>query len=135
MRYKSEITQLTKKHWLDAGYDIYSNETVIIKPKGSAIIGTNLYVEIPDGYAGLLWSRSGLSCNYEIETGAGCIDSSYRGEVKVHLYNHSDLPYTVNKGDKITQMLIVPVKLGTWQKVDELSETERGEKGFGSTGV
>ena len=135
MRYKSEITQLTKTHWLDAGYDIYSNETVIIKPKGSAIIGTNLYVEIPDGYAGLLWSRSGLSCNYEIETGAGCIDSSYRGEVKVHLYNHSDLPYTVNKGDKITQMLIVPVKLGTWQKVDELSETERGEKGFGSTGL
>ena len=104
MRYKSEITQLTKTHWLDAGYDIYSNETVIIKPKGSAIIGTNLYVEIPDGYAGLLWSRSGLSCNYEIETGAGCIDSSYRGEVKVHLYNHSDLPYTVNKGDKITQL-------------------------------
>ena len=83
----------------------------------------------------MLWSRSGLSCNYEIETGAGCIDSSYRGEVKVHLYNHSDLPYTVNKGDKITQMLIVPVKLGTWQKVNELSETERGEKGFGSTGV
>jgi dUTP pyrophosphatase len=131
---KSDLNQLVKKNFYDAGLDILSSENIIIAPNSSSLISTQLFVEIPDGHVGLLWSRSGLSVKYKIEVGAGCIDSSYRGEVKVHLYNFSDKPFTVLIGDRVAQMLTIPICLQSYAGVDSLSSTDRGDKGFGSTG-
>ncbi len=134
MNYKSEIKQLTKKRQADAGLDIASNETITINPHSRATIKTGLYLEIPFGFVGLLWSRSGLSAKHGIEVGAGCIDSEYRGEVKVVLYNHSDTLYTVKEGDRIAQLLTMPVNLSEYEKVDKLTETSRSSTGFGDSG-
>lgn len=120
---------------LDAGTDVCSNEEVVIKASDSAIISTNLFMEIPKGQVGLLWSRSGLSCKFNLEVGAGCIDSGYQGEIKVHLYNHGIEDYKVNIGDKIAQMLVLEVNLTEWEAIEEFEGiTERGNGGFGSTG-
>lgn len=133
-KYKDTGVEFSKDMYENAGLDIRSSEEVMIRPHTSEIIHTNLYVAIPKGCVGLLWSRSGLSCKNEIETGAGCIDSNYRGEIKVHLYNHSNKEYLIEKGDKITQMLTIPVVLEPYTKVNELDDSDRGDKGFGSSG-
>lgn len=125
---------LNRAHKLDAGQDIVSSETTIVPARGSKLIGTGLSIAIPKGFVGLLWSRSGLSVKYKLEVGAGCIDAGYTGEVKVHLYNHSDLAYTVNTGDKIAQLLTIPINMRDYIVVDELEESGRGDNGFGSTG-
>ena len=123
-----------KKHYNDAGFDVRANINIIIPMGSYAIVKTDLHVAIPEGYVGILKSRSGLACKHGIETGAGVIDASYRGYISVKLYNHSYKDYTVNIGDKISQMLIIPVMLSEWEEVDSLDETERNENGFGSTG-
>jgi dUTP pyrophosphatase len=127
---------ISKVNLTDAGTDIHSAVETIIPPRSSLLLATNLVIAIPPNHVGLIWPRSGLSVKHRLEIGAGCIDSGYRGEVKVHLYNHSDSAYTVNFGDKIAQMLILPVNIGNWELVDEFTEedTFRGEAGFGSTG-
>lgn len=132
--------QLSKKHHFDAGLDISANEFTVIPPKSSALIATGLYIGVPEGHVGLLWSRSGLSVNHSIEVGAGCIDSGYHGEVKVHLYNHGDSEFYVNAGDRIAQLLTLPVNLNRYTRVVEFSDEKnqgekRGVRGFGSTGV
>lgn len=127
--------QLYKKHKFDAGLDIRSNEKIIVRANSKQIIKTNLFCAIPDYHVGLIWSRSGLSAKHGIEVGAGCIDSSYRGEIKVLLYNHSDVDFTINDGDRIAQMLTIPININSYKKVDSLDDTERGEGGFNSTGV
>ena len=127
--------QLTKANYQDAGLDIKSIEDVVIAPRSSKLISTGLYIAIPNNHVGLIWSRSGLSVKYNIEVGAGCIDASYRGEVKVHLYNHSDVPFMVTAGDRIAQLLTIPVNLKPYCDVVELDSTNRGTGGFGSTGV
>jgi len=123
-----------KKHDSDAGFDIKSNENVVIPANSYAIVSTCLKVAIPEGYVGILKSRSGMACKHGVETGAGVIDCSYRGYINVKLYNTSNKDYTVKIGDKITQMLIQKVNLLDWIEVDNLDETERGSNGFGSTG-
>lgn len=133
--YTTEEYKLTKKNDYDAGLDICASEDVIIEPGTRDVVSTGIRVAIPSGYVGLLWSRSGLSANHGIEVGAGCIDSTYRGEVRVVLYNHSGVTFFVNKGDRIAQLLTVPVMLSPYVKVESLDETTRGEGGFGSTGV
>ena len=125
---------LYKHHALDAGLDVTANVTIIIPARESRLIDTGVYINIPKGFVGLLWSRSGLSVKYRLEVGAGCIDSGYTGEVKVHLYNHSDEDYKVNIGDKIAQLLTIPVNLNMYKKVQFLEDSDRGEKGFGSSG-
>lgn len=133
----SEFDQLTKKNEFDAGLDVCSIETNRIAPWSRTTIHTGLHVEIPEGFVGLLWSRSGLSAKHGIEVGAGCIDSTYRGEVRVVLYNLSDMPYTVRKGDKIAQLLTMPAMMAKYHQVQDLGEledTDRGSGGFGSTG-
>lgn len=127
---------LTKEHYHDAGLDIISTSRVDIEPRSSALINTGIIPAIPDGYVGLVWSRSGLSVKHKIEVGAGCIDSNFRGELVVHLYNHSDTRYAVCEGDKIAQLLTIPVNLNEYFRVkpEELSETDRGSSGFGSSG-
>jgi len=136
-KFKTNIsTALFKKYSQDAGHDICSSEDKVIPPRSSAVISTDLFLEIPENHVGLLWSRSGLSVKHKIEVGAGCIDNTYRGEIKVHLYNHSDVEYSIKTSDRIAQILILPINLEPFKSIseEELSLTERGENGFGSTG-
>lgn len=135
-RKKSENKkQLYKKRFSDAGLDVASNEDIIIPAGESRVVHTGLYLAIPEGHVGLLWSRSGLSVKNKIEVGAGCLDVEYRGEVLVHLYNLGDEDFTIHNGDRIAQLLTIPVNLETYEDVEELEETDRNSQGFGSTGI
>jgi dUTP pyrophosphatase len=131
---KSVNKNLIKNNLQDAGLDILSNEDVVVPARNSKLISTDLYIAIPENHVGLIWSRSGLSVKHNIEVGAGCIDNTYRGEVKVHLYNHGDNDYVVSSGDKIAQLLTIPIHIYHYEQVDKLTSTERGAGGFGSTG-
>lgn len=132
--YESDRVQLTKNNYNDAGFDIYSNEDTVIEARSSKLISTDLAVAVPNHIVAFLKSRSGLSVKHQLEVGAGVIDSTYRGEIKVHLYNHSDVEYFVFAGDKIAQLVPCIISTEPFEKVDFLNETERGNKGFGSTG-
>lgn len=123
----------TRAHWPDAGLDLYSTETAVIPAKESHCFDTGVHVEIPVGYAGFLKSKSGLNINHGLISD-GTIDSGYTGSIVVKLYNLSDTDYKVKKGDKISQLVVIPVLLGYVKIVDYLPETERGDGGFGSTG-
>jgi dUTP pyrophosphatase len=131
---QSTGSQLTKNVRLDAGLDILSCVKTTILAGGSQIISTGIKINVPDGFVGLIWSRSGLSVKHKIEVGAGCIDSGYTGEVLVHLYNLGDKAYEVNIGQKIAQLLTIPVNLDFYERVASLEDSERGDNGFGSTG-
>jgi len=138
-KYCENKTNLTKKNRDDAGLDIKANDYFEIPPGESKVITTGLRIKIPYGCVGLIWSRSGMSVKNQIEVGAGCIDATYTGELLVHLYNFGKKLYQVYEGDKIAQLLTVPVFLGSYESVDEftwkqLSDTERGQNGFGSSG-
>ena len=121
-----------------AGADLYSAENgdVVIAPGETKFIGTGLAVEIPEGYVGLVYARSGLACKRGLAPAnkVGVIDSDYRGEIKVTLLNHGKEPQTLEKGERIAQMVIAPYLSVSYEEADELSDTERGEGGFGSTG-
>ncbi len=121
-----------------AGADLYSaeKEDVVIMPGETKFIGTGLAVEIPDGYVGLVYARSGLACKRGLAPAnkVGVIDSDYRGEVKVALLNHGKEPQKVEKGERIAQMVVAPYLSAVYEEAEELSDTERGEGGFGSTG-
>jgi len=132
--FKSDNKQLTKAHSTDAGYDIYSNEDIRIPPYGSVSISTGLKISVPIGWFGRVLPRSGNSFKNHLETGAGVIDSSYRGEIKIKLYNHHNKEYYVKKGDRIAQLVVMPCYTGEFLKVEKLMESERGDKGFGSSG-
>ena len=118
----------------DAGMDIYSCEERTLLPQEQALISTGIAMEIPDGYVGLVWDKSGLSTKHGLKTLAGVIDAGYRGEISIALANVGSGPYTFKKGEKIAQMLIQKVEHPQFQEVDELSESSRGTGGFGSTG-
>lgn len=118
----------------DAGLDLYSLEDCTLAPGERHLFKLGFAMEIQDGYVGLMWDRSGMATNHGIHTLAGVIDSNYRGEVSCVLYNTSSDPYTVTKGDKIAQMLIQPVEHVDFQQVDKLSDSERGSKGWFSSG-
>lgn len=126
--------KLTKQHPEDAGLDIYADEEVWLHAYTDRVISTGLKIAVPLGHVGLIRPRSGLSVKHCIETGAGVIDSGYRGEVKVHLYNHGPDDFLITKDMRIAQLLTIPVNLGEYVQVDRLDDTERGEGGFGSTG-
>lgn len=130
---KGTQNKLKRAHIFDAGQDICSDEDITIFAKDSALIHTGLYIAIDKNNVGLIWSRSGLSVKHKLEVGAGCIDSNYRGEIIVHLYNHSDTNYNVKKGDKIAQLLTIPIDLSEYEEVEDLDVTDRGNGGFGST--
>lgn len=127
--------KLSRGHRTDAGQDVYSAETITILPRDSSLIRTGLKIAVPEGSVGLLKSRSGLSVKHKLEVGAGVIDSGYRGEVRVHLYNHSDKPYLVSKGDRVAQLITFKIDLDDYVECNDTEhETDRGESGFGSTG-
>lgn len=119
----------------DAGYDITSNETKTVYGRDSRSFSTGLSVAIPEGYVGKVVSRSGLSFKHGIEVGAGVIDSGYRGEIRIHLHNLGDRPVEIKKGDRIAQLLILKHESPVFELVEALDDTERGQNGFGHTGV
>ncbi|MEO2154285.1 MAG: dUTP diphosphatase [Nanoarchaeota archaeon] len=124
-----------KKRKGDAGFDLYSNEEVILKPGERKLISTGIAIEIPKGYFGLIKDRSGLAAKNGLHCLAGVIDSNYRGEVKVVLINLGNEEVKLEKYSRIAQLLIIPVPEFEIEEVDELSNTERNEKGFGSSGL
>lgn len=121
----------------DAGIDLRSPSDFCVPPHGSTVIDTGVHAIIPEGYCGLLVSKSGLNVRNSI-TSTGLIDSGYTGSIKVKLYNHGDRKYWVAYGDKISQLLVIPYVAEPFKIIDgrQFSEiqTERGEKGFGSSG-
>lgn len=121
-----------------AGYDLYADiqEPVVIKAHETGKIGTGLAVEIPDGYFGAIYARSGLATKQSLRP-ANCVgvcDSDYRGEYIVALHNDSDEERTIQPKDRIAQLVVMPYLAVEFDEVEELDETERGAGGFGSTG-
>lgn len=122
-----------RAHKADAGLDLRSPKDFIIEAGKAAIIDTGVHVEIPYGYVGMLKSKSGLNVRCGI-VGEGTIDSGYTGSIVVKLYNLEDGSVAFRKGDKIIQLVVMPVCLDDVVLAEALDETERGDGGFGSTG-
>lgn len=122
-----------------AGADLYAvaDADITIKPHETILIHTGLSVEIPEGYAGLIYARSGLASKKGLAPAnkVGVVDSDYRGEVMVALHNHGETEQTVSHGERIAQLVIAPFLKAEFTLSEELTETVRGEGGFGSTGT
>lgn len=112
----SDAIMPTRAHDTDAGLDLYATQPKKIPARGSAIFDTGVHVELPSNTAGFIKSKSGT------------------GSICVKLYNHGDKPYQIERGDKISQLVVVKIETPTLELVDELEETDRGNNGFGSTG-
>lgn len=123
----------TRAHDTDAGLDLYSRETVVVSAKESVTFDTGVHIELPPDTVGFLKSKSGLNVKHGI-TSEGVIDEGYTGSIAVKLYNHSGYDYKVNQGDKISQLVILPIIKPDLEVVDSLDETDRGDNGFGSSG-
>jgi dUTP pyrophosphatase len=142
---KLKIKKLSEKAQLPvkgsehaAGYDLMSTEEVTVPARGKAVIPTGLAMAIPIGNYGRIAPRSGLAAKNFIDVGAGVIDADYRGEVKVLLFNFSEVDFKVSPGDRIAQFIIEKYTRTEIEEVtdgEDLNSTERGEGGFGSTGV
>lgn len=122
-----------------AGADLFAciENDIVIQPGERRLIPTGIAIELPDtGCGAFVFPRSSVSSKFGVSLAncVGVIDSDYRGEIKVPLINHSDAPYTVKNGDRIAQMVILPVILPEFCETPELGTTDRGEGGFGSTG-
>lgn len=121
-----------------AGADLYAliSDSLVIKPGETVLVGTGIAMEIPEGFVGLIFARSGLSTKKGLAPAnkVGVIDSDYRGEIKVPLYNQSGSAQSIEKGERIAQIVITPFLLAEFEQVDELDATDRGTEGFGSTG-
>lgn len=120
-----------------AGADLYNiDESVEIAPHATVLLHTGIATEIPEGYVGLIFARSGLASKRGLAPAnkVGVIDADYRGEIMVALHNHTDKSATVDAGERIAQLAIVPFLKAEYEVADELSDTVRGEGGFGSTG-
>lgn len=121
-----------------AGADLYAclDEAVTIHPGDSAWIPTGIALEVPKGCAGLIYARSSMGVKRGLAPAnkVGVIDSDYRGEIRVVLFNHGKTPQTVESGERVAQFVITPVLTPGFEEVDELTDTDRGSGGFGSTG-
>ncbi len=118
----------------DAAFDLYASEKTTLKSGERASVPVGIEMEIPRGYAGLVWDKSGLSHNNGIKTLGGVIDSGFRGEVRVGVINLGKEPYTFLKNHKVAQMIIQKVEEVEIVESEKLEETARGKKGWGSTG-
>lgn len=122
----------------DAGLDIRSNEDIVLKPYERAMVSTGLAIAIPDGYAGFMQPRSGLAAKQGLTVlnTPGLIDAHYRGELKIIIINlDKEHPVSIHKGDRIAQLVIQAVPQVELNEVDDLGDTDRGQGGFGSSGV
>ena len=118
----------------DAAFDLYASEAVRIPPRSQIVVPTGIAMEIPVGFAGLIWDRSGLAAKNQLTTMGGLIDSNYRGEIRVILRNFGDTEYSVSIGDRVAQMVLQRHAKVTFNVVSELSHTNRGDGTFGSSG-
>ena len=109
-------------------------EDITLEPGVPVRIPTGLSIELPEGYVALFWDKSGLATKHALKTLGGVIEHTYRGEYQVGMINLGDKPHTFAKGDKVAQLLIQPIVTAEIVETNELSESERGEDGFGSTG-
>ena len=123
----------TRAHKTDAGLDLYSPDAYVIPPGERCVISTGVHVQLPHDTVGMLKSKSGLNVFYGL-LNEGVIDEGYTGEIGVCIYNHSHDTFSVQRGDKISQLVILPCLRPDLKVVDKLDETERGNDGFGSTG-
>lgn len=124
----------TKANRSDAGYDLYALDGAIVEKHCHKLIKTGIAMAIPEGYVGLIWPRSGMAYKHGIDVFAGVIDSSYRGDIGVILYNSQYNDYKLQKGDRIAQIVFQKVKDFDLQLVNNLDDTNRGSGGFGSSG-
>lgn len=122
-----------RAHNTDAGYDLRIPKTDMVMAHGSLVVDTGVHIAIPKGYAGVICSKSGLNVKHGIISD-GLVDSGYTGSVRVKLYNLSNSSYIFEAGDKISQIVFIPVASAGLVEVDSLEETARGDGGFGSTG-
>ena len=120
-----------------AGYDLYSIDSVDINPGECKLISTGIAIQLPSGYFGAIFPRSGTAVKRGLRLAncVGAIDSDYRGEIKVPLYNDSQKVQPVKQGERIAQLIILPYATVSFEVVDELTDTVRGNGGFNSTGV
>lgn len=123
-----------REHVTDAGLDIKSIEEAVIYPHDTVTVHTGVHIELPKGTAGILVSKSGMNVRNGI-TSTGLIDEGYSGEILVPLHNNSDTHYYIHKGDKVSQLVIVPVLYEKLEVVDDIVGGDRGSAGFGSTGI
>lgn len=122
----------------DAGVDLRSVDRIVLEPQERAMVATGLAIALPEGYAGFVLPRSGLAAKHGISivNAPGLIDSNYRGELKVILLNTDpDKSFTIEIGDRIAQLIVMPVPTINFEQVEELTESQRGESGFGSSGI
>lgn len=122
-------------HDTDAGMDLCATETITIAPQQRVLVATGLALAIPTGYVGLVWDKSGIASKAGVTTLAGVIDAGYRGEVKIALLNTGTEVYAIKRGQKIAQLLIQPICHPMLREVEELPAADRGDRGFGSTGL
>ncbi len=136
LKLDSELPSPTRAHPTDAGLDLYARLPVRLDPGGYDTVETGVAVAIPEGHAGLVLPRSGLARRYGVGlvNSPGLIDAGYRGEIRVILINHGRERCCIARGDRIAQLVILPVALPVPRPVDRLDETERGAQGFGSSG-
>ena len=123
----------TRAHDTDAGLDLYAREDTVVLAKESATFDTGVHIELPPDTVGFIKSKSGLNVKHGLLS-EGVIDEGYTGSIVVKLYNHSGYDYKVNRGDKISQLVILPIIKPELEIVDSLEETDRGNNGFGSSG-
>ena len=133
-RLNDQATLPAYGHPGDAGLDVYSLENYTLQPGERHIFFLGFALEIPDGYVAIVKDKSSLPKNGGLHTMAGVYDSGYRGEYNTNIINLGQQPYQINKGDKIAQLLILPVASAQLEEVTSLSESSRGEGRFGSTG-
>jgi len=124
----------TKAFGTDAGFDLTACKKITINSSSEETVPTGIAIQIPTGYFGLIKIRSGFGIGLHLTESAGVIDSDYRGEIKVVLVNYSDRPAQIMPGDRIAQLLILPVPNIKIEEITELAETDRNDGGFGSTG-
>lgn len=117
----------------DAGFDIRSPIDFVVPARGSVVINTGVHIELAPNTVGMLKSKSGLNVNHDL-TSEGVIDSQFAGSIRVKLYNHGNTDYVGKRGDKISQLVVMPFIVETFNLVDKLEEKGRGNNGFGSTG-
>ena len=118
----------------DAAMDFYALEKTLVKPGERTAVKTGISIEIPDGYAGLFWDKSGIGIGEGLKTLGGVIDASYRGEILIGIINLSDTDYIFEAGHKVAQMIIQKVEYVEINEVDSLTDTKRGAGRLGSTG-
>lgn len=131
---RTTATVPTRAHGSDAAFDLYAVETVYIPAGERRKVPTGIALEIPEGYAGFIWPRSGLAATDGLDTLAGVIDAGYRGECTVLVINHGSVPVRIFEGSRIAQISIQQVYQGGIELVDELSPSPRDASGWGSTG-